>query len=127
MRLTRSSIPIPYQLKVLFIVVLSLCLLHCPIHCPFLARGHASTSSSASLPFLPPSPVPGVASVVIPLRLFAVLVDQGSTAVLASRFPLSAHPSLEIEITLQWEYCKNQTNPMNLWPKPMSFYKKKFS
>ena len=37
------------------------------------------------------------------------------------------HPSLEIEITLQCEDCKNRTNSMNLWQKPMSSYKKKFS
>ena len=40
---------------------------------------------------------------------------------------ISSHPSLEIEITLQCEDCKNQTNSMNLWPKPMSSYKKNFS
>ena len=36
------------------------------------------------------------------------------------------HPSLQIEITLQCEDCKNQTNSMNLWQKPMSSYNKNF-
>ena len=41
-----------------------------------------------------------------------VTYSMGNIALLIMEFP--GHPSLEIEITLQCEFCENQTNSMNI-------------